>query len=435
MNPRSALSLSAVDTLSHSAPPPELTRFADAVTTEGKSLLVVRSTSEALNTLSEQLQALWHARAPQLKMEHFSGRHSAGLLGLVNTTLAEQPLHHSMQAEDPAPLSSVCVVHDAECLTTPQLLLLQRLIDGFPSWGMAWVFLFKNTTDTAIRLSAVLEAPSKALMVWQIHNPMAPSNIELPPKRVNLWSAGLVGLAGLAVLGTAAVQLSPPAGMRTPSAWLAQLVGAPPAQTTPPAPPAPPAPSASTSPQSPVATAGPAGTSALSQPVESGVAARPAPTGPAGVDQAAAPAPVAPPPVAPAPPVATAPNSKAPDTADASAQLPPVPDVAQRGHRWLAGMSKDFYIILHGSHASLALAKRQIDSRPELNTARVIMTKATSSENSRFWVVTGPFRSKDRAENHMVRQNLPVSALVLEAGEVLERSRSTPKGTGKDKAG
>ena len=109
------------------------------------------------------------------------------------------------------------------------------------------------------------------------------------------------------------------------------------------------------------------------------------------------------------------------------AQLPPIPDAAQRGYRWLAALPQESFLILHGSHSSALQAKRQIDSKPELVNARMVMLKPTDTESTRFWVVTGPFRSQERAENFRVRQNLPVSTLILETSDVLKRSRPAPK--------
>jgi hypothetical protein len=93
----------------------------------------------------------------------------------------------------------------------------------------------------------------------------------------------------------------------------------------------------------------------------------------------------------------------------------------------LAALPQESFLILHGSHSSALQAKRQIDSKPELVNARMVMLKPTDTESTRFWVVTGPFRSQERAENSRVRQNLPVSTLILETSDVLKRSRPVPK--------
>ena len=107
--------------------------------------------------------------------------------------------------------------------------------------------------------------------------------------------------------------------------------------------------------------------------------------------------------------------------------LPTIPEAAQRGYRWLAALPQESFLILHGSHSSALQAKRQIDSKPELVNARMVMLKPTDTESTRFWVVTGPFRSQERAENFRVRQNLPVSTLILETSDVLKRCRPVPK--------
>ena len=405
MNAWTAPATLDLDSLPHNAAPSELMRFAQAVSTEGKSLMVVRSSSEELDTLSDHLQSLWRTHAPNVLIEHYSGRHSAGLLGLVNATLAERPLHLAMQAESPTDLQKLCLVRDAECLTAPELLLLQRVIDGFPGWRIGLVLLFKTTLDTSEKLSAVLNAPSKNLMIWQMHSPAAPAAAPRPSPKGKLWLAGLLGLA---VLGGVVLTQRAPSAPNTPETPLL-------AQTTP----ARPEPTTASAPQ----VAKDLGeTSAQTTPAAESTLPASAPQAPASVpatESASA--------SAPAPSPAASVAATTPPSATAPTQLPPIPEAAQRGYRWLAALPKDYFLILHGSHSSALQAKRQIDSKPELVNARMVMLKPTDTESTRFWVITGPFRSQERAENFRVRQNLPVSTLILEAGDVLKRSRPVPK--------
>lgn len=406
MNSRTAPATHDIDSLPHNTAPSELTRFAQAVTTEGKSLMVVRSSSEELDTLSDHLQSLWRTHAPSVLVEPYSGRHSAGLLGLVNATLAERPLHLAMQAESPKHLQKLCLVRDAECLTAPELLLLQRVIDGFPGWRIGLVLLFKTTLDTSEKLSAVLNAPSKNLMIWQMHSPAAPAAAHRPAPTGKLWLAGFLGLA---VLAAAVVTQRPAKGPSVPT---------PPglAQTTP----------ASSDPTAARATQDTAsidatGTQAAGE-TQAPTAEASAPASATATVTTSVPA---------SETTNAAPSTSAVTAASepsaAAPPLPPIPEAAQRGYRWLAAIPKDYFLILHGSHSSALQAKRQIDSKPELVNARMVMLKPTDTESTRFWVVTGPFRSQERAENFRVRQNLPVSTLILEAGDVLKRSRPVPK--------
>ena len=98
-----------------------------------------------------------------------------------------------------------------------------------------------------------------------------------------------------------------------------------------------------------------------------------------------------------------------------------VPDVALRGVRWLAQQSPDFYVLEHGAFKTAAQAQSLIKTRTELANARVLMRK-TAAEGGRFLVITGPFRSQERAQNYKVRENLPPQIPVRQVSEVLQES-------------
>lgn len=356
--------------------PPDLTRFANAVFSEGKSLLLVRSDADALHTISHSLQALWLTRAPQLKVEHFSGRLSAGLLGLVNATLAEQALPVVMQSGALEPPQHLCVVHDAECLSQDELLLLQRVIEHFPGWKIRLVLLFKTALDTSDKLNRLQQQPGKGLAIWQLHTP-TPKPAQLHTnQRHRRWGLGLLALTVLAS-GWVWLQWS-----KDKTASSTPVVGESPAPDTQPA--------------TQAADALPA------------VSTENAPASTAQDSASAGPEPLA--------------------SSGATAKTaPPVPDVAVRGHRWLSGLPGNFFVITHGSHERLASALRQIEAKSELSTARVIMLNPTSTQASLFLVVTGPFRSLERAQNFKIRQKLPASIEIQEVSTVLSHSRTSPK--------
>ncbi len=103
-----------------------------------------------------------------------------------------------------------------------------------------------------------------------------------------------------------------------------------------------------------------------------------------------------------------------------------MPDVALRGVRWLAQQSPEFYVLEHGAFKTAAQAQSLIKTRTELANARVIMLK-TAAAGGRFLVITGPFRSQERAQNYKVRENLPPQIPVRQVSEVLQESvRAAP---------
>lgn len=363
---------------------PELRRFADAVLNEGKSLLLVRSDPSALSRISQSLQAHWVARSPQLLVEHFSGRLSAGLLGLINATLADQALAVVMRANALETPKHLCVVHDAECLSQDELLLLQRVIEHFPGWDTRLVLLFNTTLDTSEKLDILLQQPGKGLMIWQLHTQPPARGWVQPNHSLKPWIAGL---GSLLLLGAAVT------GLRAPSHMPANLDKS----------------TAATASQTLLPSSAP----------ETGTPAKADPPVPAQAALAAPPE---------SSQASTLPlNSTRSSAQPTTAALPTVPDTAARGHRWLLAQPKDFFVVIHSSHEQLQQAQRATQTRPELSNARLLMVSVAAAQPEQFVVVTGPFRSEERAQNYKLRQKLPASARIESVNTVLLKSRSGSK--------
>jgi hypothetical protein len=106
-----------------------------------------------------------------------------------------------------------------------------------------------------------------------------------------------------------------------------------------------------------------------------------------------------------------------------------VPEIAQRGVQWLALQSPEFFVLEHGAFQTAAQAQSLIRTRDELANARVLMRK-NAYPGGRFVVITGPFRSQERAQNYKVRENLPPQSQVRIVSDVLEDSvRTAPSGS------
>jgi len=106
-----------------------------------------------------------------------------------------------------------------------------------------------------------------------------------------------------------------------------------------------------------------------------------------------------------------------------------VPAIALRGVRWLALQSPEFFVLEHGAFKTAAQAQSLIQTRNELANARVLMRKSASPVG-RFVVVTGPFRSQERAQNYKARENLPPQFRVRKISDVLADSvRTAPSGS------
>jgi hypothetical protein len=121
-----------------------------------------------------------------------------------------------------------------------------------------------------------------------------------------------------------------------------------------------------------------------------------------------------------APPAAAQPAALPPASAPADNNAD-IPDVALRGVRWLAQQSPEFFVLEHGAFQTAAQAQSLIRTRAELANARVLMRKSTAP-GGRFVVITGPFRSLDRAQNYKVRENLPPQIQIRKVSDVLQES-------------
>ncbi len=122
---------------------------------------------------------------------------------------------------------------------------------------------------------------------------------------------------------------------------------------------------------------------------------------------------------APAGPKAAAPEvakPEAPQKANAAPQAVPapmaaptavrkaLPEVARTGARWLKALPADTLVVEHGTFSSAEQAQKLKAKYKELGTARIIaVRKAPNADEWQYSVVTGPFRSEDRAKTYVSR--------------------------------
>ena len=83
-----------------------------------------------------------------------------------------------------------------------------------------------------------------------------------------------------------------------------------------------------------------------------------------------------------------------------------LPEVAVQGRAWLKGLPEDGFVLEHQSFASLREAQAAIKGKEWLANARIVPLFADGKDEARFAVVTGPFKSKDRAKNTITRLGL-----------------------------
>jgi hypothetical protein len=83
-----------------------------------------------------------------------------------------------------------------------------------------------------------------------------------------------------------------------------------------------------------------------------------------------------------------------------------LPDVAVQGRAWLKGLPEDGFVLEHQSFASLREAQAAVKGKEWLANARIVPLFADGKDEARFAVITGPFKSKDRAKNTITRLGL-----------------------------
>ena len=129
-------------------------------------------------------------------------------------------------------------------------------------------------------------------------------------------------------------------------------------------------------------------------------------------------APVTTPPAAPAPPTVAAATPAKP-----AKVITELPAVAVKGRLWLRGLPEDTFLLEHGVYETVKQAQSTVKTKAWLANARIVPIYQQGKDDSKFAVVTGPFRSRDRAKNTMVRLNLPSDVTIKPQGTLLSQSK------------
>lgn len=376
MTSRSALSEnSRIDPILHTLADTAL--LAQALRDERKNLMVFGDPSNALTEIGPSLQQHLASGMPSAHLAHFSGQHPAAMLGKINEGLAQQSLRQSAQIEaNPSP-DEFWFVHDAQSLQSDELQLLLQLNDHFPNWRVRWVLLFDATpaltTEQRLWIDQAsgtwLKWPSKASAPW----PSAPrsegTEAEPAENQPELSHGDLDSVTPgvkawlLGATGLATVLLV--------GAW---LYGRAPSME------------------------------AATQPVPA-AGLKPMPEGAASVTASTQNAS----PVSPEPP----PKSALPR---------PMPESAAQGYRWLRSLPRESFVLQQGPFDTAAEAQRSIRQNAQLRGARVLMLKPTSLSNGQFVLVSGPFRSQERALNFKKKNKLEASTSIEPTEDLLQKS-------------
>ena len=185
-----------------------------------------------------------------------------------------------------------------------------------------------------------------------------------------------------------------------------------------------------TTPAAPAAASAPGTTppAAVATPAN-GAATPPAATPPAaGPNKASNPAAT---PTAPAAPAAAPAVAATPAKPEAAAKEPvkeaeivtELPDIAVKGQQWLASLPKDTFVVVHAAYTTSGAAQKLIKNQSWLNQARIVPFFKSPKDPAEFLVVTGPFRTEERAKGYITRLEIPASTRIEAVTKLLPSTR------------
>jgi hypothetical protein len=126
---------------------------------------------------------------------------------------------------------------------------------------------------------------------------------------------------------------------------------------------------------------------------------------------------------APAVPVAAAPVKETP----AEKVITELPDVAVQGRNWLKSLPEESFVIEHQVLPTVKDAQAAMKGKEWLQNARIAPVFADGKDEAKFAVITGPFKSKERAQTTITRLGLASSTAIKGVPAAL--AQTAPKQT------
>ena len=413
-----------------------------AVSKEGKSLVLVSPSGELLDHFGAAFIRRLKQNLANTPVEVFMPPDSEVMLERFNKLLSSLSLDVATQTRKDMPPESVWVVHDANALGSYEIELLTRLIHQFPGAGISTVLMFTSDANPETSIcnqgkqfvSWVLEMPTPEQKLSTIQQARKNGNEEAVVQFFNRLSkdaAKQVGKAsqeksdtktGKPTANQSAQKVKTtdkkPAQARALWPWvlvvsglLAISVGVaamlhpeltnqfvtdlnklfdsktyepkvkPKAKIELPA-------------EKPAEATG--GPTIVQGEVPTPVSGTPTPTPAAVIEPVPTPAPPAPQAVSVEPQAPAKPEKV----------ITELPEGAVQGRLWLKGLPEDSYVLQHGTFVSLKQARAAMKDKEWLVNARVVPVFTEGKDEAEFALVTGPFRTKDRAQNTIAKLKL-----------------------------
>lgn len=368
-----------------------LTQLADAVLHGGVHLMISAQDEASAERAGAALDTWWRALAPHVEVTHFSSTASMSWIGHINQMVSRQGLAQAMQI----PLTQnraleVGVIHDAEKLQASDLELLQNLVAQMPGLAIRWVLLFHaqpGDHPQKNRTPGPETAPPAPWVNWHMNAPVLQALLQPEVKPVKSPNHR-------AIETSMGVERSRPTTLGLVIGLIAVLLVALYFATV-----------------------------HFDRPIQQTTIAPQLPEAPTKVEPPRAEEPV----VAAASPPPTKhdkPETPVIETIEPPKTEAPIPDVAIRGARWLAKLSPKQFVLEHGRFQNAPQAQTVIRARAELKNARVIMLRSSAATDDRFAIITGPFKTEERAQNYKVREKLPSQVRVLSVSRVLQNTQT-----------
>lgn len=417
-----------------------------ALVSDGKSVVISSESNELIDHYGAAFVRRIKQKLPQTQFEVFLPRDTEAMLERFNQLLNTLSLDVAIKPRSGAGIDRVWVVHDANAMGPHEIQLLTRLIQQFPGAGTSVVLMFTQGTEQGDAIAS----QNKQFISWSLELPTAEQ------KLAAIQQARKSGQEQEAIdffnrLTKATIKRAPQPGNAAPNNQTPDLG----AQKK--APPVRPANQLAKSFAISVIVLGLLAIStgvtfwmnpevadqlvakgggwlrgmtqqskedaiAKSIPVENN-ANKETPPGPPKelepkVELVADPAPTASPSAA----TSSTPNqtnatvtSSAPITSEKpsnSKVITELPEVAVQGRLWLKGLPLDAYVLEHQNFATVKEARAFMKDKEWLVNARITPVFKEGKDEARFAVMTGPYRTIDRAKNTITRLKLPSDATI-----------------------
>jgi hypothetical protein len=440
-----------------------------AVAQDGKSVVISSDSNELIDHYGAAFVRRIKQKLPQTQLEVFLPRDTEAMLERFNQLLNTLSLDVATKQRAGLAPEKVWVVHDANAMGGHEIQLLTRLIQQFPGAGISVILMFTEGTSQGDAIAN----QNKQFIAWSLERPSAeqklaaiqqarkngqeeaavdffnrlsksavkklpasagvaasaaaPAKAAPPPRKTRQTSNGLkVSVAIAAMLSVSmgvAFWLNPEVGdqILAKATDLVDVSGKANQKSD--------STAANQADEKPVpGTIGadgkevPPGAPNLSQ-LEPKVELVPGPQ-PAVTASASSsvpePAAVAPPPAPPEP------------VKEAAAKvITELPDAAIKGRLWLKSLPTDAYVLEHQSFDTVKEARAFTKDKEWLVNARIAPVFTLGKDEARFAIMTGPFRSVDRAKNTISR--LKLSSNVTITSVQVATNQSEPSKANKSK--